>query len=447
MANIIDVLRKIPVVGAFTPDDPNAPKSYFEQERAAKLAEWGDKEKKRQSIEKLANLPSEDEENMAKMSAQDINRRKFEQARDRVISPEGQTAQGPIRNPELNPFNPDNQEMNPFESKRDAFTKSTGVPKEFLGLTTDEAKDMALISGKNTFSNVEGLGRVSNNTIFTQNSLNQRQNISNPTLRDALPNVSDDELQKIFGVEGIDGNTRLTVANTIGKSIQTRLDNDFKRDNRLFPVSALNPEAQLAAQNAGMGAFVTAEQARILGQANPVRLATAEEIKSLASADSIISSLSRIKSINENTNYKGIGFGSHFINRVGQYSPIDGLKTDPQMVTLYTAINDIKNKIIYMYSGAQINENEYERLSAAAPDPNLNPEAFVARYNEFERIFNEVMQSREGRLSSMGKRTGNPSAQSNPQGGQSGNSGAGWDNSKEQRYQELLKKKQEGTLR
>lgn len=87
-----------------------------------------------------------------------------------------------------------------------------------------------------------------------------------------------------------------------------------------------------------------------------------------------------------------------------------GFPTDQQGVSpqasFYSNLADIKNTLIYLKSGKQINENEYQRLSEQLPDRSLPPSTFQSRMSEFSRILDTIISSRAANLQGYGGQQG-----------------------------------------
>lgn len=62
-----------------------------------------------------------------------------------------------------------------------------------------------------------------------------------------------------------------------------------------------------------------------------------------------------------------------------------------------------QNTLVYLMSGKQINEQEYERLKRQLPDKNLPESVFKARLNEFERTLDSIIQQRASASGGYGK--------------------------------------------
>ena len=104
--------------------------------------------------------------------------------------------------------------------------------------------------------------------------------------------------------------------------------------------------------------------------------------------------------------------------RVGRIQDVSGVGANKDRAVFQSTIQDIQNMMIYMRSGKQINESEYERIVKAMPDVNDSEKVFPAKWARFKQVMKDVMDSREKRLkdqpgygNSLG--TSNPSTLSN----------------------------------
>lgn len=77
-----------------------------------------------------------------------------------------------------------------------------------------------------------------------------------------------------------------------------------------------------------------------------------------------------------------------------------------KQVTFYAAVRDAKDALLRARSGAQINEQEYQRLVKFLPDENLPPANFIARLNRFEKELQTTITVKRSTLKSGGYGTG-----------------------------------------
>lgn len=75
---------------------------------------------------------------------------------------------------------------------------------------------------------------------------------------------------------------------------------------------------------------------------------------------------------------------------------------DPAKTAFYQKVQDLKNQIIYLRSGKQINEEEYKRLQASLPSEYRDDSIFLSDLSNFEKTFNDVKQKRAAALKSAG---------------------------------------------
>lgn len=196
---------------------------------------------------------------------------------------------------------------------------------------------------------------------------------------------------------------------TLDESLKVkRLMDDESKDSPLFPIAGLTEEAQVKAFQAGFKNFVTEPQARILQAGTLPKAATSEEIKDIANFETMTRQFSRASELFDLVGNKAVGPVRSVINKAGQYSPIPGIQTDPDVVEFYQQLNDINNQIIYLRSGKQINENEYQRLKATFPTPNLNTVAFKRRLDTFTKTFDDIKRTRRGAIEGAGRRLNVP---------------------------------------
>lgn len=73
-----------------------------------------------------------------------------------------------------------------------------------------------------------------------------------------------------------------------------------------------------------------------------------------------------------------------------------------KQVTFYAAVRDAKDALLRARSGAQINEQEYQRLVKFLPDENLPSANFVARLNRFEKELQTTLSVKRSTLKSGG---------------------------------------------
>lgn len=84
--------------------------------------------------------------------------------------------------------------------------------------------------------------------------------------------------------------------------------------------------------------------------------------------------------------------------------PALGLGADTERSNFLSNINSVRNQLLYLRSGKQINEKEYERLLAELPDENKSSKDFEAKMKNFEAVFNEMVSNRKKSLAEGGYR-------------------------------------------
>jgi hypothetical protein len=68
---------------------------------------------------------------------------------------------------------------------------------------------------------------------------------------------------------------------------------------------------------------------------------------------------------------------------------------DPNFAKFSNNIEDLSNQIVYLRSGKQINEAEFQRLKRAMPNPTRKEKSFKAQWEEFNTTFNDIRARRE----------------------------------------------------
>jgi hypothetical protein len=76
---------------------------------------------------------------------------------------------------------------------------------------------------------------------------------------------------------------------------------------------------------------------------------------------------------------------------------------EPQRAKFNSQVAQLQNSLIYLMSGKQINEAEYERLKKQIPDINLPQGVFEARMQEFDRTVDSIIVERKKNMGGYGK--------------------------------------------
>lgn len=124
---------------------------------------------------------------------------------------------------------------------------------------------------------------------------------------------------------------------------------------------------------------------------------TGEMITQESQLATIRSSLDQVKNL-YNPSYVGFvegRWGSVKENTIG---------VDNEQALFYSSLEDIKNSLIYLKSGKQINESEYKRLLAQLPDRKLPDNVFESRMKDFDRVLNEIERSRQSNMGGYGNK-------------------------------------------
>lgn len=136
------------------------------------------------------------------------------------------------------------------------------------------------------------------------------------------------------------------------------------------------------------------------GQLNPLKKTLpADQSAQLGDFDTLSSQLEAVKeSVKGHPEFTG-----PVESRLGNLAqtvdiPSVGLGASPQRADFLSNINSIRNQLIYLRSGKQINEKEYERLLAELPNEKRSDVDFGAKLANFEKVFNEIKQNRRNSL-------------------------------------------------
>lgn len=111
---------------------------------------------------------------------------------------------------------------------------------------------------------------------------------------------------------------------------------------------------------------------------------SAGEREKTAAFDTLSSQVQRIKAT-YNPNYVGITSG-----QVGRISQL----WDPNEAAFRQVISDVKDSLLRARSGAQINEQEYSRLSKLVPDYTDSAKQFSGKMRSFEQTLNSLRSNR-----------------------------------------------------
>ena len=108
------------------------------------------------------------------------------------------------------------------------------------------------------------------------------------------------------------------------------------------------------------------------------------ERENAATAEGMVSDVARVRELAQQ--FKGqIGFGQGMIGKaVAKVTDVD-----PGQNELYQIVDSLKNRILYLKSGKQINNAEYQRLANTLPDVNQPESKF---FTNLARLENELRQ-------------------------------------------------------
>lgn len=139
--------------------------------------------------------------------------------------------------------------------------------------------------------------------------------------------------------------------------------------------------------NPDSGTFETEELPGEVAPRNK-RILPADTVEKLSDFKTIKGQLNILQ---EKVNKNFIGPAASRISEKAQL--LDAVATEDQAIFSST-INSIRNQMIYLRSGKQINEKEYERLIKELPDEHKSVTDFKAKLKTFNRVFADTMSNR-----------------------------------------------------
>jgi hypothetical protein len=124
---------------------------------------------------------------------------------------------------------------------------------------------------------------------------------------------------------------------------------------------------------------------------------TGEQINTQQQIGTLKDTLDRVKTLMQYDDEKGIG-------KTGWVGPVSGRAAGLQenyvgglaseQSQAYADLASMENQLVYLYSGKQINENEFKRLKKALPDKNLPVSTFNSRMKSFDETYNSIIKNR-----------------------------------------------------
>lgn len=91
-------------------------------------------------------------------------------------------------------------------------------------------------------------------------------------------------------------------------------------------------------------------------------------------------------------------------SRTGKLGQAFDMTASPEKASFYGNVADLRNQLVYLRSGKQINEQEYKRLLAAMPNEGLSPIDFTQKLNNFYQLLDTIISSRQATLQGTGYR-------------------------------------------
>jgi hypothetical protein len=117
-----------------------------------------------------------------------------------------------------------------------------------------------------------------------------------------------------------------------------------------------------------------------------------------------VDSLQQIQTMREAVKKVSETFNKSYVGPVAgraadvQEKTIGGYGQTSKQATFYSALQQANNSLVYLLSGKQINETEYERLKKQLPDRTNSPVVFNARWREFSRTLDSILSNKEKQL-------------------------------------------------
>lgn len=151
------------------------------------------------------------------------------------------------------------------------------------------------------------------------------------------------------------------------------------------------PEAEFAANPKK---YLTTPNLKVVSEPSPDsrgfgnRLLPADAVEKLAGYDDLKYQSDLLKKIYDP---KYVGLQKPLIGRSKQY--IQNQST-PEGATFYQTLQSIKDQLLYLRSGKQINETEYKRLTGELPDEYKSDTDFRTRVKNFDNLFDVIVNNR-----------------------------------------------------
>lgn len=93
---------------------------------------------------------------------------------------------------------------------------------------------------------------------------------------------------------------------------------------------------------------------------------------------------------------------------------LGGVGQSDEQIMFNGSLEQARNTLVYLLSGKQINESEYQRLEKQMPSSSLAPQQFKAAMSEFKRTLNSVVTEKQATLEAGGYGAGNAPKSNQP---------------------------------
>lgn len=129
---------------------------------------------------------------------------------------------------------------------------------------------------------------------------------------------------------------------------------------------------------------------------SPGKRLPAEQVEKQAGFDVLRLQLNNVR---DNYSPKFVGL---LDAKTGKLAQATGVGATRKKADFYSNLESIRNQLVYLRSGKQINQEEYKRLRAELPDENASNTDFESKLDNFENVFEEIIDSRRKQFEAAG---------------------------------------------
>ncbi len=230
------------------------------------------------------------------------------------------------------------------------------------------------------------------------------EKIANGTATPAEENVFNRLTEKagtvvnVNNIESLTPNVRTQIEAL--KDAQSML-NDFVSD----------PENENVLKNSDVN-VITNTKGQLQLEVKPKGAPTATQLKEISDLVGLKNSMGTIDALFD-PSFVGVIEGAGSVRGVSEATGVDVVKSIKQgrkveltgkQVQFNRIVNDLSDRLLRARSGAQINEQEFKRLTKIVPTLGLSEVAFKARQKDFERELNNIIATKEATIQQAGQR-------------------------------------------